>query len=240
VTLNFLSHAQANTLIYFLALFLAYAVVETIANFFKAWVALKLGDSTPAENGFLSWNPVDHIDPIGLICLLVFGLGWGRAIPINSLNIHGRFRTARIIFANLSDTLAYIGIGVAIMVLLVLLFDGNMIITSAYQALYGAFSYQKLHMLYPTYSSVHITIGFIAICAMYVSIMLGAIQFLINCFYIFIQHYITRPIVDSTTEILFLLFPLLALIFLTGPIRIFIMYTITFISIGITHLLGLF
>jgi hypothetical protein len=240
VTLNFLSHAQANTLIYFLALFLAYIVVVTIAHFFKAWVALELGDATPAEHGFLSWNPLDHIDPIGLVCFLVFGLGWGRAVPINGLNIHGRFRTARIIFAHLSDTIAYVGIGILLMILLVLLFDGNMIITSSYQALYGAFSYQKLHMLYPAYSSVHIAIGFIAICAMYLSIMLGAIQFLINCFYIIMQHYMTPTMIGGTTEILFLLFPLLALIFLTDPIRIFIMYTITFISIGITRLLGLF
>jgi hypothetical protein len=227
-------------LIYLLALFLAYVVVVTIAHFFKAWVALKLGDATPAEHGFLSWNPLDHIDPIGLPCFLIFGIGWGPAVPINGLNIHGKFRTARIVFAHFSDTIAYIGIGIALMVLLVLSFDEKMIITSVHQALNGAFSYQKLHLLYPTYSSVHLALGFIAICAMYVSIMLGALQFLINCFSIFMQHYMAPSLVGSTAEIAFLLVPLLALIFLTDPIRIFIMYIINFISLCINQLTGIF
>jgi hypothetical protein len=54
------------------------------------------------------------------------------------------------------------------------------------------------------------------------------------------QHYMAPSLVGSTAEIAFLLVPLLALIFLTDPIRIFIMYIITFISLCITQLTGIF
>ncbi len=237
---TFLSHAQANILILYTALFIAYCVVVTVSHFFKAWVALKLGDSTPAELGFLSWNPIDHVDFIGMVCLLTFGLGWGRSVPINPLNIHGRYRTAKIIFAHLSDTIAYIGIGIVAMLVLVFLFDSNTIITSSNLAFNGMLSYQRLHSLYPQYSSVHIAVGFVAICVMYLSVMLGALQFIINGFYLFMQHYMARYASIETGGVLFWIVPLFAMMILTGPLRLFIMYTILFMSMLITHIIGLF
>lgn len=53
-----------------------------------AWVAWKLGDSTPEEEGRLSLNPLDHLDPLGT--LLIIGaafwhlplLGWGKPVSI--------------------------------------------------------------------------------------------------------------------------------------------------------------
>lgn len=237
---TFLSHAQANTVILYLALFFAYLVVVTLAHFFKAWVALRLGDSTPAELGFLSWNPLDHVDLVGMICLFAVGLGWGRTVPINSLNIHGRHRTAKIIFAHLSDALAYIGIGLIAMLILIFLFDPNMIIAATAMALRGDLNYHGLHMMYPAYSSVHIAIGFIAICAMYLSIMLGALQFIVNCYYLFIEQYLARYATGESGALLFFVMPLLALVVLSGPLRLLIMYIIASMSIFITQLIGLF
>ena len=53
-----------------------------------AWVAWRLGDSTPEEEGRLSLNPLDHLDPLGT--LLIIGatvwhlplLGWGKPVSI--------------------------------------------------------------------------------------------------------------------------------------------------------------
>jgi len=54
-----------------------------------AWTAWKLGDSTPEEEGRLSLNPLDHLDPLGTI-LIIVGLvsnlpviGWGKPVMIS-------------------------------------------------------------------------------------------------------------------------------------------------------------
>lgn len=54
-----------------------------------AWVAWKLGDSTPEEEGRLSLNPLDHLDPLGTL-LIVAGMlsqlpliGWGKPVMIS-------------------------------------------------------------------------------------------------------------------------------------------------------------
>lgn len=55
-------------------------------GFFQAWTARKLGDDTPANCGFLTMNPMAHIDPIGFICMILVGFGFGKPIQFNSRN----------------------------------------------------------------------------------------------------------------------------------------------------------
>lgn len=52
-------------------------VAMTFHEFAHAWVATKLGDETPRLQGRLTLNPLNHIDPVGLICLVLLGFGWG-------------------------------------------------------------------------------------------------------------------------------------------------------------------
>lgn len=47
------------------------------------WVALLLGDTTAEESGRLTLNPIDHIDPMGAIAMLLFGIGWAKPVPVN-------------------------------------------------------------------------------------------------------------------------------------------------------------
>lgn len=51
-----------------------------------AFAAQKLGDSTAANLGRLTLNPLKHLDPIGAICLALFRFGWAKPVPINSRN----------------------------------------------------------------------------------------------------------------------------------------------------------
>ena len=50
------------------------------------YIAYKLGDRTAFNLGRITLNPVKHIDPIGAICMLVFGYGWAKPVPINARN----------------------------------------------------------------------------------------------------------------------------------------------------------
>ena len=48
------------------------------------YVAWKCGDNTAYNLGRLTLNPMKHLDPMGFICLLVFGYGWANPVPINT------------------------------------------------------------------------------------------------------------------------------------------------------------
>ena len=45
----------------------------TIHECAHGWAAMKLGDRTAYNLGRLTLNPIKHIDPIGFVCMLVFG-----------------------------------------------------------------------------------------------------------------------------------------------------------------------
>ena len=58
-------------------------IVVTIHEYAHAWTAWRLGDTTPVETGRLSLNPLRHLDPLGTIALLLFGVGWARPVMID-------------------------------------------------------------------------------------------------------------------------------------------------------------
>ncbi len=53
-------------------------------GFFQAWVAKKLGDTLPERNGYLTMNPLAHINPIGFLMILIVGFGFGKSIQFDS------------------------------------------------------------------------------------------------------------------------------------------------------------
>lgn len=42
-----------------------------------------LGDKTPRFRGRLSFNPLDHIDPIGFLMIVLIGFGWSKPMETN-------------------------------------------------------------------------------------------------------------------------------------------------------------
>lgn len=55
----------------------------TVHEVSHGWVAMKLGDPTARNLGRLTLNPLKHLDPIGTVCMVLFGFGWARPVPIN-------------------------------------------------------------------------------------------------------------------------------------------------------------
>lgn len=51
-----------------------------------AFVAYKLGDTGIKSRGRLSLNPIEHIDPIGALMILLIGFGWAKPVPIDDRN----------------------------------------------------------------------------------------------------------------------------------------------------------
>lgn len=52
--------------------------------------AYLLGDRTARDSGRVTLSPLAHIDPMGFVCLLLFGFGWARPVPVNIANFKNR------------------------------------------------------------------------------------------------------------------------------------------------------
>lgn len=93
-------------------LFPIFIIIFTVRGFFKALIAKLMGDDTPQREGFLTINPLAHINVIGLsilmvailllgalfgghwprgsllLLLLVLGVGWTVEVPVDSRNFN--------------------------------------------------------------------------------------------------------------------------------------------------------
>lgn len=65
---------------------LAALIVLTIHEYSHAFAAHKLGDNTAQAVGRLTLNPLKHLDPFGVLCMIVFHFGWAKPVPINPRN----------------------------------------------------------------------------------------------------------------------------------------------------------
>lgn len=59
----------------------------------------KLGDPTPRAKGRVTLNPLAHLDPIGVIALLLTGFGWGKPAPFDPYNLQHPVRDTALIAA---------------------------------------------------------------------------------------------------------------------------------------------
>jgi len=55
----------------------------TIHELAHGYAAYKLGDTTAKDMGRLTLNPIKHIDPLGLLMMLLIGFGWAKPVPVN-------------------------------------------------------------------------------------------------------------------------------------------------------------
>ena len=79
----------------FIAYLLSIIYGITIHEFSHCYSAYKFGDTSQIDSKRLSLNPLRHIDPMGLLTLIAFGIGWGKTSVIDPTRIdHKRFKLA--------------------------------------------------------------------------------------------------------------------------------------------------
>ncbi|MBS4206834.1 site-2 protease family protein [Bacillus sp. FJAT-50079] len=61
----------------------ALLIAFTVHEFAHAYTAYKLGDPTAKDQGRLTLNPMQHLDPIGTLLIFIVGFGWARPVPVN-------------------------------------------------------------------------------------------------------------------------------------------------------------
>lgn len=75
-----------NILSQFLVTAVGIAVAISVHEFGHAYVAHLLGDDTAKMSGRMTLDPMKHVDPLGLIMLIVARFGWAKPVPVNPNN----------------------------------------------------------------------------------------------------------------------------------------------------------
>lgn len=79
----------------FISLIIALVIAITFHELAHALTAVYLGDITPKLEGRVSLNPLNHLDPLGSLFILIAGFGWGKPVPFNPNFVkYGRWGTA--------------------------------------------------------------------------------------------------------------------------------------------------
>jgi len=80
-----------------IAVLLLYSIIaHEVAHGF---VALIFGDDTAKRHGRLTFNPVPHIDIMGVLMLFIVGFGWAKPVPVNYNAVRSRFGLAAVALA---------------------------------------------------------------------------------------------------------------------------------------------
>ncbi len=88
---TFLDNFELERLIFYIVRAVAALLCITIHEMSHAAAALALGDSTAQDRQRISFNPLHHIDPLGLLLMITVGFGWARPVPVDM----GHFRNPR-------------------------------------------------------------------------------------------------------------------------------------------------
>jgi len=230
----------AEMFISIITFFIAYLVVITISNVFRTWVAYKMGDATGVRLGFLTWNPMHHIDPIGLFFLFMFYFGWGRMVPINPLLISEPHRALKLAAAYLSDSFMHLVLSIVGIIALLAIFDVNILSVMRYMVLTYNVSHLPIANMYPHISSFVVSVGFIVFAFVYLNVVLGVLNFIINfsnCL-LFILADRSDKVAQYANYITIGL-PIFLILFFSPLLRLLSVHLISYIGLMIAHVVGI-
>jgi len=227
-------------LISIITFFIAYIVVITISNMFRTWIAYEMGDDTAMRLGYFTANPMMHIDPIGLFFLFTFYFGWGRTVPVNPLFIREPYRMLKLAALYLSDTFMHFIMSVLGIIILLAIFDVNILAVMRYMVLTYNVSQLFIANMYPEVSSLLISIGFVVFAFVYLNVVLGVLYFIIN-----FSNYLLFVLADRSDRIaqyahyIMIGLPLFLILFFSPLFRLLSVHLIAYIGLTIAHIIGI-
>lgn len=220
----------AESIISIITFLLAYLCSVTFAGFFTAWMALQMGDDTPEQEGFLTLNPLAHIDFLGTLFLVLYNFGWGRFVPINPFNIHGPYRTIKVLAAFSAKSFAHCMLGIISLICLLALFGETILVSPL-----------PLAQTFPQSSSYTLSIGLVLIAMLIVNVLLAIITFLVNMCGLVVMIWAEKhPEYLMYTSLIMLIVPVAVFYLCGGILFAFVFGLIKYIGYLIASLLHLF
>lgn len=64
----------------------------TVHEMSHGLMAYALGDNSAKNAGRLTLDPFAHVDPAGFFCMMLFGFGWAKPVPVNISNFKNKPR----------------------------------------------------------------------------------------------------------------------------------------------------
>lgn len=233
-------------LIGIITFFIAYLIAITGANTFRAWIAEKMGDDTAVQLGFLTANPLMHIDPFGLAVLCIFYawgnyFGWGLHVPVNPFNITGSHRKLRLVCVYLSDVFAHFCMALMSIIILEILFDVRVLVLAQYMILGRSMSHLLLAHSYPAYSSLIIAIGFILMALAYLNVVLGVLYSIINGRDLYLVMNADSPLAYEIqrAQLSNIIIPMLLVLFFSEPLSHLAVGLIVHTGYFFAHVIGI-
>lgn len=77
---------QSGNVAAFVMLLVALILSLSLHEFGHAWAAKLYGDDTAQRLGRLTINPIAHIDPMGLLMVIMVGVGYAKPVPFDPRN----------------------------------------------------------------------------------------------------------------------------------------------------------
>ena len=107
---------------YLIAILFAFSIHELSHGLVAYWC----GDNTAKAEGRLSLNPFKHLDPMGTLCLVLFGFGWAKPVKVNPL----KFRNFKRDMAFVSLAGVSVNLIIAFFMCPILMVSTNLIVSS--------------------------------------------------------------------------------------------------------------
>lgn len=171
------STAVIDFLITAITIVLVYSVVISFTGWFRAWVAFKVGDPTPALLGFLTLNPLPHIDFVGAVLFAFIGFGWGKVSPLNGQALLSRKHSSlRLMAVNYADVIALLLMALAAITFQVYLFgvsSAGLVFRGI--AISSGFSQNVFFEWLPSVSTMAGMIGYLSLLVARLSLSLGTV-----------------------------------------------------------------
>ncbi|MFI5332750.1 MAG: hypothetical protein ACHQVS_01470 [Candidatus Babeliales bacterium] len=206
-----------------LTLLLAYFLVISPVGYFRAWVSRRMGDTTGEDLGFLTLNPIPHIDFVGILVLFFFGVGWGKHIPINPMNITYPYRWPKLLAAYFSDTFAHMVLATLALLIFITIVGPQSL---------GLYATAQI-------SSLSISLARIIIAFINLNIFLAAISLVINAVMLIGLVIAERNVQFPPYFFYFIILaPIVVLLLFGESIRYLMLAIISTIGNWIAHLLG--
>lgn len=189
--------ALAEFLFALILLVVAYFFSHTINGTLQSYFIDKLGDSTAKDAGYLSLNPLNHLDTFGFLALIFLGIGWLQTVPIDPYAFTGQLRYLRLFFAFMAESL--ISIVIASVTLFFSVFMYGYAITT--KLIYKLFMYYSKFFLFlfsssaqlniasvfpDHHSNVSIVLAFFLVSLVYLNILIATISSIFNGFRYFL------------------------------------------------------
>ena len=95
----------------------------TVHELAHGYVAQKLGDPTASRAGRLTWNPLKHLDPMGVLCFFLLKIGWAKPVPVNASYFKNPRQDMLVVSLAGPGANVLLGVASAILVRIVLLLD---------------------------------------------------------------------------------------------------------------------